>query len=203
MDHEEIQSVLSVLLNPRDPSNIVSTEAPLDAVRSVVEQKKFKWSDMQIRIVASLLGDMKTPVFLEAVEGMVRAEEIIEDTIRSSKMAYWITLIIHNVTFYLGITLIVAAVYASYIGLNLFSVALGGVGFGTVILLFLRQPISGVHRSIGSLIQLEVIYCSYIRQLGFWGSYAYEWDEKKKSNVLQEIKKCTNQTVDLIEKHCK
>ena len=206
MEREEIRKVLRAFYDPHDPANPghrnLWMAAPAEAVRKVVIHKKLKWSEQQIKVVGMALTTRSTIATIEMIENILGAEEMIWDAIDSNRPAYWSTLVIHNVTFYLGVTLILAAVYASYRGLELFSAILGGVGLATITFLFLRQPISGVHRSIGNLIQLEVIYNSYTKQLGYWKAYASNPDVKIKSEILQEIEKRTRRTICLIEKYC-
>jgi len=134
---------------------------------------------------------------------MMQAEDIIKDVMQSSRLAYRTTLLLHNITFYLGIAIIIAAVYASMVGLDLFSLAFGGIGFSTIAALFLRKPVAGVHRSIGTIIQLEVIYSNFIKQLGFWGIYVFAFQDKKKINALEQIREGTRINIELVKKYCK
>lgn len=206
MEREEIRHVLRAFFDPHDPANPghrhLWMAAPVEAVRKVVAHKKLKWNEQQIKVVGTLLVQRSTITTIEMLEGILEAEEMIWDAIHSDRPAYWSTLVMHNVTFYLGVTLILAAVYASYGGRELFSAILGGVGLATIIFLFFRQPIRGVQRSIGNLIQLEVIYNSYTKQLGYWKPYARTANVEIKSQVIPEIEKCTRRTIRLIEDYC-
>lgn len=198
--------MLHAFFDPHDPAypghRHLWMAAPVDAVRKIVAHKKLKWSEQQIKVVGTLLAHKSTVATIEVIENILEAEEMIWDAIHSDRPAYWSTLVMHNVTFYLGVMLILAAVYASYGGRELFSAILGGVGLATIISLFFRQPISGVQRSIGNLIQLEVIYNSYTKQLGYWKAYERTSDVAIKREVIQEIEKCTQRTIRLIQKYC-
>lgn len=203
MYREEIQSVLKILLDPDHRYSLLVLEEPYETVRQVVKQENLNWSESQIKIVGSLIADDKTKPTAEALKEMTKAEKIITDVMQSSRFAYRMILYLHNVTFYLGIAIIIAAVYASMVGLDLFSLVFGVTGFSTIAALFFRKPVAGVHRSIGTAIQLEIIYSNFIKQLGFWGSYVFALDDDKKIKVLEEIREGTLKNIELVKKYCK
>lgn len=175
MSSEEIQRVLKILLDPDHPYSFLFLKEPYDAVRQVVKQENLNWSESQIKFLGMLVADDNTKPEAEALKEMKKAEEIIIDVMNSSRFAYRMTLYLHNVTFYLGIAIIILAVYASMVGLDIFSLVFGVVGFSTIAALFLRKPVLGVHRSIGTAIQLEIIYSNFIKQLGFWGKLCFRY----------------------------
>lgn len=203
MSSEEIQRVLKILLDPDHPYSFLFLKEPYDAVRQVVKQENLNWSESQIKFLGMLVADDNTKPEAEALKEMKKAEEIIIDVMNSSRFAYRMTLYLHNVTFYLGIAIIILAVYASMVGLDIFSLVFGVVGFSTIAALFLRKPVLGVHRSIGTAIQLEIIYSNFIKQLGFWGSYVFAIDDDKKIKVLEEIREGTRKNIELVRKYCK
>jgi hypothetical protein len=212
MKREEILQVLHAFIDPKDkayPGHHNSwSGAPVEAVREVVDKKGFKWNEEQIKVVGTKLAHISSYLTLEWLENINKSEEMIQDAIRSVRPAYLSTLVMHNVTFYVGVALILLAVHASFEGRDLFSAIMGGVGLGTIIFHFFRQPISGVQRSISSLIQLEIIYNSYTKQIGYWKAFEHSDDVDikenvdNKSKVIKEIEECTQRTVDLIQKYC-
>jgi hypothetical protein len=206
MKREEIHQVLYAFLDPNDPHYPGHRNRwrgdPVEAVRKVVAQKSFEWSEQQITVVGTKLAHQSSEGTLEWLENTFKAEEMIQDAIRSVRPAYLSTLVMHNVTFYLGVTLVLAAIYASFEGYDLFSAILGSVGFGTIIFLFFRQPIRGVQRSIGNLIQLEIIYNSYTKQLGYWKAFQHTDDIAIKREVIREIESCTRKTIQLVQEYC-
>jgi ABC-type multidrug transport system fused ATPase/permease subunit len=203
MDRKELDSVIEVLLDPDTTGIELEYSTPVDFVRKIVEQKKLNWTETQIRTAGLLLMEDKERVLAEVVKEFTKNEIIIKDVMHSSRISYWTTLLLHNITFYTGIAIIIASVYALLAGFDLFSLVFGSLGFSTIALLFLRQPITGVYRSIGNLIQLEIIYSNYVKQLGFWGSYVFASSDPKKIMVIKEIREITKKTICFIQNYCK
>lgn len=206
VENEEIQKILCCFYYPHDKDNPGHPKlwraAPVEAVSKVLARKNIKWNDEQIKIVGLVLIHPFATLTLELARNVFEAEDMIKDAINQVKPAYWSMLIMHNVTFYLGVILIMAAVYSSYEGRELLSAVFGGVGLSTILFLFFIQPIRGLQRSIGNLIQLEVIYNSYAKQMGYWKPYEKNTDPAVKAEVIKEIEKCTQRTIHLIQKYC-
>jgi hypothetical protein len=206
MEKEEIQKVLCAFYYPHDKDNPGHPKlwraAPIEALNKVLAKKNVKWNDEQIKLVGMVLAHPSGAYTLELVRNVFDAEDMIRDAIDQVKPAYWSMLLMHNVTFYLGVILILAAIYSSYEGRDLFSAIFGGVGLGTIVFLFFRQPIRGLQRSISNLIQLEVIYNSYAKQMGYWKAYEKNMHVAVKKEVIHEIEMCTQRTIHLIQKYC-
>jgi hypothetical protein len=206
MEREDIHIVISAFFDPYDkdnpghPNNWVS--APVEAVRSVLAKKNIKWSDENIMIIGAMLVHPSNDRIIKLVRNIFEAEVLIRDAREQVNPAYRSTLIMHNVTFYLGIVLILSAVYSAYMGSEFLSAIFGSIGIATIISLFLKDPVKGLHQSIGNLIQLEIIFNSYARQLGYWKVYENIDNKKTHYELINEIELCTKRTVYLIQEYC-
>lgn len=206
MEREEIRIVIGAFFDPYDPDNPGHpnnwASAPVEAVRSVLAKKNLKWSDENILIIGAMLVHSSNYQIIKLLRNIFEAEVLIRDAREQVNPAYSSTLIMHNVTFYLGIVLILSAVYSAYLGSEFLSAIFGSVGIATIFSIFLKDPVKGLHQSIGNFIQLEIIFNSYARQLGYWKVYENIDDKEINSKLVNEIELCTKRTVYLIQEYC-
>jgi hypothetical protein len=206
MQREDIRDVLRAFLDPKHPAypgdRRVWNAAPVEAVREVAAKLKLDWSEEQIAIVGQKLTHSSSQLTFGLIQNLTESENIINDTMIWIKPAYKSAIVMHNVTFYLGVMLILIATYTAYTGQEILGAILGGSGLGTVIVVFLHGPINGVRRSVRNLIQLELIYNSYTKQIGFWRPYAFAGNLTVNKVVIREILESTERTLCLIQEYC-
>lgn len=115
--------------------------------------------------------------------------------------AFKTTLWMHTITFYTGIILIFASVYAAFIGMNLLAGFLGLGGLADVSYHFYKKPVEGVHRSIGNLVQLEAAFLGFINELGYWKFYEVKGDVAECKEVASALRELTAKTMELIDQY--
>lgn len=141
-----------------------------------------------------------------------RAEGRVEKSISDMKLAFKLSIYMHNVMFYLGVALVVFGIFGAFYGKTLAGITLGGVGLADIAFYLIKEPIEGIYKSTGNLMQLRAAYKSFLMAPKFWhpsknmGLYTgyhrdSHFDEAKK--IAQALHQNTVDTLDLIEKYCK
>jgi hypothetical protein len=184
---------------PGDYRNLVA--APFESVQEVVYNLGYRWTEDEIRLVAAIIGHPSSTRTIELMNDILSSEKMIWDITQSVRPATTSAIVMHVVTFCLGIGLILSAIILAMQDHFLLSGLLGGLGIISFLYIFLRQPIQGVQRGISHLIQLEVIYNGYVKQLGYWKAYESSNDVSLKPRILEEIDYCARHTLYLIEKY--
>ena len=213
MDPEELYKVVSYLFDRNAPEEEQRSRqnrlrlTPEEAVRNAAQESSITYKDEEIPFVGAVLSEMVRAFTAQSVVQKQRAEERINQSIQALKHAFRLTLVMHNVMFYLGITLIIIGAFAGLTGRAISGLVLGGAGLTDLIFFLLREPIEGTHESVGNLMQLRASYNSYFVQLEQWGLvYDYQTDEESvqtKQNVSELIHKYTEATLKLIQQYCK
>ncbi|HEY4699997.1 MAG TPA: hypothetical protein VIH27_06480, partial [Nitrososphaerales archaeon] len=127
--------------------------------------------------------------------------DTISDAINQMKKSFNTTLWMHRVTFYTGIVVIFASVYAAFVGMNLLATFLGVSGVADISYHFYKKPVEGVHKSIGNLVQLEVAFLGFINELGYWKLLEIKGDVEKNTLVTKGLRELTAMTMELIERY--
>lgn len=108
--------------------------------------------------------------------------------------------------FYMGIALIIISAISAFNGKLVTGVVLGSIGLTDLIFFLIKEPIEGIHESVGNLMQLRAAYNSYFAQLAQWQLYFDYQNEpesiEEKRQVSDMIHKYTATTLDFIERYC-
>lgn len=204
MKREEVHEVFRAFYDPDhkahpgDYRNLVV--APLETVQAVVSTLRYVWTEDQIRLVAAVIGHVSSTQTIELMNDILSSENMIWDITQSVRPATTSAIVMHAVTFCLGVALILSAMISAMQDQIVLSSVLGGLGITSFLYIFFQQPIQGVQRGISHLIQLEVIYNGYAKQLGYWKAYERSSDVSLKPDILAEIDYCTRHTLYLIER---
>lgn len=141
-----------------------------------------------------------------------QAEQRFERSISNMKLAFKLSIIMHNIMFYLGIALILVGIIIAFDGKSIAGLALGGVGLVDIALYLVKEPVEGIHESTGNLMQLRSTYTSFLLMLKFWRPYSHIWlyTEYNSDNHFikaQQVSETYNQhteaALELIQKYCK
>jgi hypothetical protein len=141
-----------------------------------------------------------------------RAEGRVKRSISDMKLAFNLVICMHNVMFYLGVALVIVGILGAFYGKTLAGITLGGVGLADIAFYLIKEPVEGIHESMGNLMQLQAAYRSFLMAPKFWHpsknmdlytGYANSnhFDEAKK--IAQALHQNTVDTIDLIENYCK
>ncbi|MCL4437270.1 MAG: hypothetical protein M1503_08235 [Thaumarchaeota archaeon] len=127
-------------------------------------------------------------------------DTILEATDQMKK-AFSVSLWMHRITFYTGIFLIFAAVYAGFQRLDLLAGALGLGGLADISYHFYKKPVEGVQKSIGNLVQIQSAFLGFINELAYWKGFAGSTDIQKNIQVTKSLRELTEKTMKLIEQY--
>jgi hypothetical protein len=141
--------------------------------------------EIEAKQISALQGTDVTPAVVEKVAARVRetyssivpdlaadrVENLIFGTIEDIKRAYTITLLLSQVLFYAGLAMVVAGFVAGLIsGEKLISLFFGSGGIASMLISSLIvSPLDRVQNSAGNLVQLQMAYLSYYKQLYLLG----------------------------------
>ena len=153
-------------------------------VESVTEKARAKYSSIVPEVAAQ------------------KVEDLIFGTLKDVRRSFNITLLLSQVLFYSGLLMMIAAfVVALASGEEFISLIFGAGGLGGVLISSLiTSPLNRVQNAAGDLIQLQMAYLAYYKQLYLLGgeinslshgeaiSYAREIDRAAKS-IMSSIQK--------------
>jgi hypothetical protein len=152
--------------------------SPELAVKDAAVEKKIELNEEELLFISKVLN-VRLDVWAHlSLDQKQRAEERINGSIQAIRQAFRLMLVMHNVMFYLGIALIVFGIIIAFQGKTIAGIAFGGVGLADMMFFLIREPIKGIHKSIGNIIQLRTIYNSYIVQLDILQPYEYKYGEE-------------------------
>jgi hypothetical protein len=175
---------------------------PAHSVRDAVAALQASASEDELTFIGDLLGEWSRAATVRSSAQKERAEVRIEQSLRAMRDAFRTTLFMHNVMFYLGVTLIAIGVVGAFSGKPAAGIVIGGVGLVDLIFFLLKEPVEGIHESVGDLMQLRTAYSSYFVQLDQWGLY-YDWQHDEasieaKKQAAAAIHEYTRGTLDLL-----
>ncbi len=135
--------------------------------------------------VSALAGTDVTPAVVEKVADQARrtysfvvpelasdkVEELIFGTIADVKRAYTLTLLLSQVLFYAGLAMVIAGFVAGLMGgEKLISLFFGSGGIASMLISSLIvSPLDRVQNAAGNLVQLQMAYLAYYKQLYLLG----------------------------------
>lgn len=209
MKPEEVDWVLNYF-NKESPNmqqrRINLSFYPEEAVRGAAIEKGFTLRDDELSFVSKVLNESVKVWTLLSLAQKQRAEKRINQSINAMKRAYNLMLIMHNVMFYLGVALIFIGIISAFGGKEIAGIVLGGIGLANLMIFLIKEPIEGIHESIGNLMQIRSAYNSYFAQLEQWQLYYdSQHDEEhleKKREIAKLIHQYTEATLVLIQDYC-
>ena len=143
----------AIEIEAKQISDLQGTEVTPSVVAKVTERVRQTYS--------SIVPDLATD----------RVEELIFGTIKDVKRAYSITLLLSQVLFYAGLAMVVAAfIVGLSSGEKLISLFFGTGGIASMLISSLVvSPLDRVQNAAGNLVQLQMAYLSYYKQLYLLG----------------------------------
>ena len=89
--------------------------------------------------------------------------------ISQARAAFWFSMAMHMIVFIIGVGVLISGLVLAFRGgSNSLATWVGGVGVGTatiVLTTFYRNPLSNVRTSLNALMQVDVIFLGYVRQI--------------------------------------
>ncbi|MDJ0836770.1 MAG: hypothetical protein QNK37_09655 [Acidobacteriota bacterium] len=97
-----------------------------------------------------------------------QALELFHDTVEEAKRGFKISLFMSTTIFIIGVILLAGSIYLMLKGEDTAQI-LGGVGalsgLGTILTMFYKGPMEKIERSVANLVQTEIAFLGYIRQV--------------------------------------
>ena len=135
-------------------------------------------------------------------EANARSYSQIDEASKNMRTAFNTTLAMHILTFSLGVVLIIVAIVAAFMDKGVFAAITGALGFIDIIVYFIKEPIRGVHESIGNLIQLQLAHQGWFNDLNYWQVFTGSYDIKTNKEVTECLQQYTVKTLQLIQDYC-
>lgn len=201
---KKVRTLLDYLLGPASNSERVRQfwYSPGDAIREADDALALGLSGEEIGSIAIVITEGIRLATEQSVLQQKRSEQRIERSIRSMKSSFRVQIVMHNVMFYLGATLVVASMVFAFLGKWPAALSIGGIGVFDLAIFFLKEPIEGVHESAGNLLQLRAAYNAFFAQLSQWQLYFDNLDKPQfvetKRQITKLIRHSTQQTIQLI-----
>lgn len=176
--------------------------SPKDALHEAIQTLGLALSQDEINSIATVMTESVRLATAQSVTQRKRSEQRVERSIRSMKSAFQVQIVMHNVMFYLGVSLIVAAVVCAFQGNSPAALVIGGIGVFDLAIFFLKEPVEGLHESVGNLLQLRAAYNAFFAQLDQWQLYFDKLTGAQflgtKHQITNLIQDSTEHTVQLI-----
>jgi len=179
--------------------------SPEQAVNDAKTEKKIDLNEEELLFISKVLN-VRLDVWAHlSLAQKQRAEERINGSIQAMRQAFRLMLVMHNVMFYMGIALIVFGIIIAFQGKTIAGIAFGGVGLADMMFFLIKEPIKGIHTSIGNIMQLRTIYNSYIVQLDILQPYEYKYGEESipiKHEIAELMHEKTEIALKLVKENC-
>ena len=179
---------------------------PEKAVRTVAEslpsEQRQSLDDKAISDTAE-----KLKAISEALPGIKEEDvsRLVFTTIDDTRKSFVLSLRLSQILFFAGLVMIALTFIAllfmndERLGVLVFG---GGSGFLGVISSLLINPIDRVQNAAGNLVQLEIAYLSYYKQLTMLNPIEGHNTPKDIVYISREVRKAMEESIELIEKYC-
>jgi hypothetical protein len=176
--------------------------SPKDSLNEAIETLELAISQEEINSIALVMTESVRLATTQSITQRKRSEQRVERSIRSMKSAFQVQIVMHNVMFYLGVSLIVTAVVCAFQGNSLASLVIGGIGIFDLAIFLIKKPVEGLHESVGNLLQLRAAYNAFFAQLDQWQLYFENLSGAQfletKHQITNLMQHSTENTVQLI-----
>lgn len=137
-----------------------------------------------------------------------------KELMSQAKASFWLSLVMHTLVFGIGVWMLIASLLLALRGgLNEVStwIGVGGAGASAIVVLlstFYRGPLQNVRGSLNALVQVDVIFLGYIRQINqidatFKHMFldARDFGTQQMQATVAEIQSAVNAILDEIQEH--
>lgn len=179
---------------------------PEKAVREVVESLP---SEQRSSVDEKVISDTteKVQALSKALPGFKEKEvsDLVFTTIEDARCSFNLSLRLTQVLFYAGLVMVVATfITALFVDPAQLPVLIfgGGSGILGVITALLINPIDRVQNAAGNLVQLEIAFLSYYKQLSLLTLPSGHQSSEATIQYAGEVRQAMTETVALIEAYC-
>ncbi len=142
-----------------------------------------------------------------------QAVSIFESTVTEAKKGFLISLWMSGTIFVIGLALLIASMYLMFQPNSatiqqLFGAGGAIAGLGSILAMFYKGPVERIERSVTNLVQIEVVFLGYIRQITqitamFERRYLSdeEFSLEELQVLLLDTERCLKETMPLIDQY--
>jgi hypothetical protein len=140
-----------------------------------------------------------------AKEYWKRIDDLFYETINHAERAFDINVKINIIVVGVGISLLAySIIYSALNSLDIFSTAFGSLGVASFIALFYFTPQNKIQKTVGDLVQIQMIYRTFTMQAEAINDYAYSIRKTKDFDLIKNMNEHfleqTQKVIDKIEK---
>lgn len=196
------------------------------AIRDALSNPDTKVSTRANQLLTELGGQAAAQILMgERAKALDRYTDILSDADKDvrdhfkdlmwqAKFAFWLSLVMHAVVFVIGVWILIASLsLALNRGLNTVStwIGIGGAGASALVILlstFYRSPLQNVRGSLNALMQVDVVFLGYVRQINqidatFKHMFldAKDFGTQQMKVTVAEIQSAVREILQEIQKH--
>ena len=204
----------------------VDPDLAAKAIRDAVSNPDAKVSTRANQLLTELGGQTAAQILMsERAKALDNYTHILGDAdkdvrdhfkelMSQAKIAYWFSLAMHTVVFVIGVWLLIASLsLALSSGLDTAAtwIGVGGAGASALVILltaFYRNPLRNVRTSLNALMQVDVVFLGYVRQVNqidatFKHMFldARDFGTQQMTSTVTEIQKTVKEALDEIKQH--
>ncbi len=142
-----------------------------------------------------------------------QAVSIFESTVTEAKKGFLISLWMSGTIFVLGVALLIASIYLMFqpnlaLIQQLFGAGGAIAGLGSILAMFYKGPVERIERSVANLVQTEIAFLGYIRQITqisamferkYLSNEEFKLEDLK--SLLLNIERCLKETMPLVNQY--
>jgi hypothetical protein len=161
----------------------ISPDLAAKEIRDALGNPDVKISTRAYQLLTMLGGQAATQILMsERAKALDRYTDILSDAdkdvrdhfkelMSQAKVSFWMSLIMHSIVFGIGVAVLIASLVVAFGGGSPTVsawIGVGGAGASALTILlsaFYRNPLRNVRGSLNALMQVDVIFLGYVRQI--------------------------------------
>jgi HEAT repeat protein len=204
----------------------ISPDLAAKEIRDALSDPDVQVSTRAYQLLTMLGGQAATQILMsERAKALDRYTDILSDAdkdvrdhfkelMSQAKVSFWMSLIMHSIVFGIGVAVLIASMVVAFGGgppaVSAW-IGVGGAGASALTILlsaFYRNPLRNVRGSLNALMQVDVIFLGYVRQINqidatFKHMFldARDFGTAQMQTTVAEIQASVKDILDQIQKH--
>ena len=204
----------------------VDPDLAAKAIREALSNPDAKVSTRANQLLTELGGQTAAQILMsERAKALDNYTHILSDAdkdmrdhfkelMSQAKFAFWLSLVMHTIVFAIGVWMLIASLSLSLTnGLDKVAtwIGVGGAGASALVILltaFYRNPLRNVRASLNALMQVDVVFLGYVRQINqidatFKHMFldAKDFGTQQMKTTVTEIQAAVKEALEEIKKH--
>lgn len=209
-----------------DALRTIDPDVAAKQIREALSNPDFKVSSRANQLLTMLGGQTAAQILMnERARALKDYTDILSDAdedvrnnfnelMSQAKISFWLSLVMHTIVFAIGVAGLIAGLsLALQDGLSTFStwIGVGGAGASALAILltsFYRNPLRNVRESLNALMQVDVVFLGYVRQINqidatFKHMFldAGDFGTQQMQTTVAEIQSAVKDILEQIQKH--